>query len=904
MSTHDDITGASHKEVSANKYLLAGLKTRENWVCWRYEERDEDKPTKVPVNPNTGSYASSSDSSTWTDYETAVEFAESNSKADGIGVVFGSDDLLAGVDLDNVRDPETGELEPWAEDIIERLDSYTEVSPSGTGIHVLVFGILPDDARTREKQESTLEAYDEAEVEMYDSGRFFTVSFDHVESTPSQVIQRNDELRGVHEEYVAREDDDEQDETMVAEPGETEPDLDDQEIIEKAKNAENGREFERLWNGVTSMHDGDHSRADMALLSHLAFWTQCDPTRMERLFEKSGLCRDKWTEREDYRERSIEKAITGCSEVYQPPESEPDDSSTIPPIAPTNLIERHGGYYQAERTEDDVKYHQVTNFTLEAKAFVLDEHGDEHVELEVNPASTVEDAYEVVVPWTVFNEVRKFKNHVVIGRTTAYSGTPSQLNELRLIVSHQGAPKLQKTTKIGLHDDEIVTADGVVGTEDPQYRHVQQGTAMETKFNLENITDYDDEEVAEILELLPETRDKERLLPVLGWWYASLFTPKIREWEGELPFAGVFGETGSGKTSLLQTLSQMVGMDPNPASARTTKFSLIQHFAATTNIPLWIDEYKPSDIEQWRLDTLHDYIRKATRGADETRGNADKSEERYTFEAPVLVSGEQVIQGNAENRRMIPIQLRKDSTKGETAQNWMRLTGGSVEKYGSITHYDGYDLSEHARAIWAYILDLDDEEAREVWEAAKEDAFEAAHEEGVDDLEALEINAITMVKFGLAVYQHFADIHGGDPEFSDEDVQTALQYLLGNSGQDSRTSHVDEFLSLASSAVRDGQAGPDQFRVINKDDPDEELLVKVNTMHHKVRKYVREHDISTDVFDSPQDYKDRFRELADDDSSYVNEVGKIHRDLNRCVAIDMERAEEEVDGFDRAAFAY
>src|SRR5436309_9285146 len=102
------------------------------WVGWRFAMRD-GKRTKVPVNPLTGKPASSTDPSSWADLESAVK-AVNVKKLDGIGFVFTENDPYTGVDLDDCRNPETGELAPWAAEIVESLSSYSELSPSQTGI--------------------------------------------------------------------------------------------------------------------------------------------------------------------------------------------------------------------------------------------------------------------------------------------------------------------------------------------------------------------------------------------------------------------------------------------------------------------------------------------------------------------------------------------------------------------------------------------------------------------------------------------------------------------------------------------------------------------------------------------------------------------------------------------------
>ena len=98
----------------------------------------DDKPTKVPIEPEMDEYVSA----TWRDFETVRDHA--TAAECGLGFVFTADGSFVGVDLDDCRDPATGTLDEAATNIIARLDSYTEVSPSGTGVHVLLKGELPD----------------------------------------------------------------------------------------------------------------------------------------------------------------------------------------------------------------------------------------------------------------------------------------------------------------------------------------------------------------------------------------------------------------------------------------------------------------------------------------------------------------------------------------------------------------------------------------------------------------------------------------------------------------------------------------------------------------------------------------------------------------------------------------
>ncbi len=303
------------------------LRERDQWVCWREEPRD-GKPTKIPVTPESGEFASSTDPDTWTSVETALEYADSGD-ADGVGFVFTDDGPIVGVDLDDCRDPETGDVDDAAQDIIERLDSYTEISPSGTGFHVLIEGKLPDGRNRR------------GSIELYDTARFFTVTGDHLEEKPGRVARRQDALEAIHREYVQdsegeRKSESGQHDAIAEQAATTEAgtvDLEDEELVEKARNASNGSKFERLWNGNMAGYESQ-SEADMALCCLLAFWTGGSHTRVDLLFRQSGLLRDKWddvhyADGSTYGEKTIERAIANTSDFYDPDAG--DDSTGSSP---------------------------------------------------------------------------------------------------------------------------------------------------------------------------------------------------------------------------------------------------------------------------------------------------------------------------------------------------------------------------------------------------------------------------------------------------------------------------------------------------------------------------------------------------------------------------------------------
>lgn len=287
------------------------------WLNWKLEKKIKDgveKWTKVPYSV-AGYKASSTDEKTWSSYDEAKAKSPGN-----IGIIFRPDQKLLGIDLDKcLKDGKIvhPEMEKIAR-LLYKADTYCEYSPSMTGLHLFLKVTESLPLITKKKSLPGGEAY-----ECYTSGRFFTVTEKpygipkEVRTvTPVEAI----ELLSIIGYPWGKEA-----QSMQASGKSTQKTdnlgIDDQDLLKKIFESRNGAEVKALYDGDITKYNNDTSSADMALVSHLAFWTQKNGAQIERIWLASPLgAREKTQERADYRTRTIEAAIARCSNVYEKPE--------------------------------------------------------------------------------------------------------------------------------------------------------------------------------------------------------------------------------------------------------------------------------------------------------------------------------------------------------------------------------------------------------------------------------------------------------------------------------------------------------------------------------------------------------------------------------------------------------
>lgn len=276
----------------------------------------KQKYDKYPVDPHTGGAGKSNDESTWSDFTTALE-ALAKYQMDGLAFYFKPP--FIGIDLDHKGDEiqryiegDTAQNDVWV--FLNATRSYAETSMSGEGIHIIARGKIPGDRRRNIKKN----------VEMYGDGRFFAITGNFFGQYPQINDVPDAQMKFLYQRYV--------DNGNVVPMRATDTtfashDLSTQEVIQKALESRQGKQFKALMDGAWDSY-GSQSEADMAFANMLAFWTAKDFNQMDEIFRDSGMYRQKYDERHGkatYGEQLLNKAIADVNDVFTPKQVDDDD---------------------------------------------------------------------------------------------------------------------------------------------------------------------------------------------------------------------------------------------------------------------------------------------------------------------------------------------------------------------------------------------------------------------------------------------------------------------------------------------------------------------------------------------------------------------------------------------------
>ena len=267
------------------------MRIYKQWVCWRFEDTDGPKPTKVPYSPLTGKLASVTDPNTWASFEQAAHVLTTTNWYNGIGFVLTEADPFAFIDLDDTKGDQTA-LDRQIK-IYNEFDSFAERSPSGSGLHIIIKGALPSGRRR-------------SHIEIYSSARYMTMTGDIYRNAP---IREYNELLNILWSQMGS-----GSVAAAVYAGVAEAKESDEEVIARATAAANGKKFADLYAGNWQDYYQSQSEADFALVDIVAFYSQ-NRAQISRIFRASGLGQREKAKRNDY----VSYMLNKCFDRMLPP---------------------------------------------------------------------------------------------------------------------------------------------------------------------------------------------------------------------------------------------------------------------------------------------------------------------------------------------------------------------------------------------------------------------------------------------------------------------------------------------------------------------------------------------------------------------------------------------------------
>ena len=594
---------------------LSGLR---QWICWRLEpDPKSDKPRKVPYDPKTGRRASSTNAESWATLAEAQAACEKYLFT-GVGFVFTAESGIVGVDIDHCLN-EDGSFNETASAILERYPSYTEISPSGSGLHIFFRGVMPGKGNKNSA----------SGVEMYAAARYFTMTGKRLEGTPDAIMDGSEALAWIHETFIAKKG------GKKSKPKKAQRSvaLTDDQVLEKARAAQNGEEFTSLWDGQWEGRFGSQSEADLSLCCSLAFWTGKNREQMDRLFRQCKLFREKWDKvhhanGSTYGEETLEQAIQRTENVYTPG-------------GELGIYEANGRYIR-ERGEN---VYALTNFVVHPVEMLV---SDEETQMTCDLVTMYGETFRQTFMTTDFSLTQKFKG-VLNKRTISLSFTGSD-GDLEVLKSYLAG--LEWTMKTGVKALGLHEYNGrwafvgrerafMAGGED-----VQDVVQLEKYVSIESVLPDHPPITAEKLsalgQLLLDYNEPAKTVTALGWCAGCFVKEMLRAAGIKYPHLFLIGEAGSGKsTTMERVILPVFGRSKVVAAPQITAFTLMKDAASSNLFPQALDEFKPSKIDRVRIGALYNHFRDSYDGHEGVRGRADQTQVSYALLAPLVIAGEE-----------------------------------------------------------------------------------------------------------------------------------------------------------------------------------------------------------------------------------------------------------------------
>ena len=563
------------------------MKKVDRWVCWR-KERRKDKFNNVPKMIN-GKPASHSDSKTWSSFNQANS-ARKMQKFNGVSFALG--DSWIGFDFDNVYDKKTKKWHGPSKKIIDLLTengAYTEFSPSGSGVHAILWAedLLDDDefielksiisiAKTGFKKEWKDDSG--AAIEFYHTNRILT-------TTGKKVFDCDPDFSNGHHTDAIKE----ACKTIIKDFGLkkrekreeiVELNLEDHKVLDLGRNASNGAKFIDLYSGNWQQYYKTQSSADMALLSLLAFYSGRNFSQMKRLFEQSELYREPEQKGDDYLDKSIQNAIDFTDKVYKPQKEIEIKSDVKTKKRVENMEKQLPKIYTYNLTEDNLTEPRKSNEVASEVMKLIEKQNPNKTKIFVKEnqlgrirystkTKQVSEDYSKEVTSSIFEEFTREDIKGSLNRLASFyrlSKKEDTINEVLLsepptsigsdIINHQNFDNIPYLIQILNHP--IVTKDWQIINEPGYHKESQlylEPSKLVTIQNMSIEKAYDI--LAEWLSDFP-FKDYSDICNALALLITMLIRPALPE--GELPplFIITANSQGAGKSTLAQILSAVI----------------------------------------------------------------------------------------------------------------------------------------------------------------------------------------------------------------------------------------------------------------------------------------------------------------------------------------------------------
>jgi len=629
------------------------LSSAPRWLCWRLEPNPKgEKPRKVPYDPQTGRRASSTNPESWATMAQA-QAARAKYGYTGIGYVFTEDAGIIGVDIDHCRDQE-GCLNEMAKAVVDRYPTYTEISPSGTGLHLFYRGSgMPGKGNKNS----------ETGFEMYAAARYFTMTGNQLPGSPDEIRDGTEALSWIHTSFISKA----KKEKRSKKAGHAVIHLSDEELMKKACAAAHGEKFRALFDGAWQGFFSSQSEADMSLCCSLAFWSGKDAEQMDRLYRQSKLYRKKWDEVHDaagltYGQKTIQAAMDCMEETYSPGGA-------------VGVYESDGRYMRVAGEN----VYAITNFIVEPIEML---ESDMETQITCDMVTVQGDHFRQVLLTSDFTSVQKFK--AVLNRHTialSFMGSENDLEMLKIYLWQLKWKIKQGVLAVGLYErnghwlfTDTTGAYMAGGESVDDMVQVEKEAVIKSNIHMAQTATVED--LQRIGVSLLSYNEPAKTVTVLAWVAGCYVKEILRSCGIKYPHLYLIGEAGSGKSTTLERIIQpLTGVSRVVAAPLVTSFTLMKEAASSNLFPQILDEYKPSRIDKIRNSVLSNHFRNSYDGHEGVRGRADQTQVVYDLLAPMVVAGEEAPGETSIRERGLELLFSKRDLASEKVRDaFMQIT--------------------------------------------------------------------------------------------------------------------------------------------------------------------------------------------------------------------------------------